>query len=604
MFKHSMKNRLVFALVVASLLFSPILTAMAAPLVSEVWVDDDFDSSTDGYGYTHFDSIQQAVDVVAASGTVHVAPGTYEVFQVFKPGLSLLAESGAIVDGNWIPSDLSTNGVAGGITVGAENVTIQGFTVQDCHTGIYVTGSLAPVGEPIEPLFEPDPETPFNALIQGNTINNCGYGIEAYGVGNTFKENTVTNIDWTGMYIYGIDTIIEDNHVNQAGEFGILFGGETATISENTATNTTVGLFGDGIMNSEVYNNTSHNNEAGLVLLGVGNQVYDNVFCDNDVLGIESISDNDYRVGEIEPVPVYTPNEYTGNIITGNGGESIPDATTQTSTRLSPLVIESGGIYCTTNNIFRGNHIADNIGYGLYVETASFRSKTDVPIIDNVDAILNWWGHTSGPFHPLSNPDASGQMVSDYVDYSPWLLAEPNAPAPVATLTDALMEGESIGIDGVVNAVVSSGEGTVTVGEYAENPTDTSLFGSVGSYADVYLTSPNDIEELVIYLYYEGTPENEEDLVLHWWNGSEWIACSDSGVDIENKYVWAVISSDSIPALTDLSGTEIGAGLVEPEGEDDPEDKEDLPDTGGLGISLYGFVVMAAGYYVSRKRED
>ena len=37
-----------------------------------------------------------------------------------------------------------------------------------------------------------------------------------------------------------------------------------------------------------------------------------------------------------------------------------------------------------------------------------------------VDAENNWWGDASGPVH-ITNPDGTGNMVSDNVDYSPWL---------------------------------------------------------------------------------------------------------------------------------------------------------------------------------------
>ena len=48
---------------------------------TEVWVDDDFNSSSsDGHlwGYDAFDNIQDAIDAVADSGTVNVAAGTYD----------------------------------------------------------------------------------------------------------------------------------------------------------------------------------------------------------------------------------------------------------------------------------------------------------------------------------------------------------------------------------------------------------------------------------------------------------------------------------------------------------------------------------------------
>ena len=44
---------------------------------SIVNVDDDFDSSTPGWGYDHFSSIQDGIDAVDVGGTVYVASGTY-----------------------------------------------------------------------------------------------------------------------------------------------------------------------------------------------------------------------------------------------------------------------------------------------------------------------------------------------------------------------------------------------------------------------------------------------------------------------------------------------------------------------------------------------
>ncbi|MGB2696674.1 MAG: right-handed parallel beta-helix repeat-containing protein, partial [Candidatus Zixiibacteriota bacterium] len=44
---------------------------------SEVWVDDDFTPSTPGWGYDHFDKVQDGIDAVAAGGTVNVLAGTY-----------------------------------------------------------------------------------------------------------------------------------------------------------------------------------------------------------------------------------------------------------------------------------------------------------------------------------------------------------------------------------------------------------------------------------------------------------------------------------------------------------------------------------------------
>jgi hypothetical protein len=58
---------------------------VASSEISEVWVDDDFDATTPGWGITHFSSIQDGVDIVNGS-TVNVAAGTYrEQLYIDKP---------------------------------------------------------------------------------------------------------------------------------------------------------------------------------------------------------------------------------------------------------------------------------------------------------------------------------------------------------------------------------------------------------------------------------------------------------------------------------------------------------------------------------------
>jgi len=38
-----------------------------------------------------------------------------------------------------------------------------------------------------------------------------------------------------------------------------------------------------------------------------------------------------------------------------------------------------------------------------------------------INAIDNWWGDQSGPYHPSKNPDGKGDEISDYVEFDPWL---------------------------------------------------------------------------------------------------------------------------------------------------------------------------------------
>jgi len=126
------------------------------------------------------------------------------------------------------------------------------------------------------------------------------------------------------------------------------------------------------------------------------------------------------------------------NVISSNAGTGIalsfapkflPD------TRPDPMTIDSCtisnnnayGIWCS--QLMPGDvevHHCDiwgNTGYGIYNHAYS------------VNAQDNWWGDSTGPFHPDSNPGGLGDTVSDGVVFRPWLpgpvgLAEEAGPRP------------------------------------------------------------------------------------------------------------------------------------------------------------------------------
>lgn len=70
------------------------------------------------------------------------------------------------------------------------------------------------------------------------------------------------------------------------------------------------------------------------------------------------------------------------------------------------------GVYATgnANPIINYNDIFDNLVNGIFNRDKSFV----------IDARHNWWGKDSGPQHE-SNPGGTGDVVSDAVDFDPWL---------------------------------------------------------------------------------------------------------------------------------------------------------------------------------------
>jgi len=117
--------------------------------IDEVYVDDDYDSSTPGWGVTHFDSITNAINNVEDSGTIYVNSGNYNENLVINKPCNLIGEDKATTtifgDGN--------NDV---IKI-YDETKISGFTIQN----------------------------------SGISQNNAG--IKIYSIKNIINNNTITN---------------------------------------------------------------------------------------------------------------------------------------------------------------------------------------------------------------------------------------------------------------------------------------------------------------------------------------------------------------------------------------------------------------------------
>ncbi len=64
-----------------------------------------------------------------------------------------------------------------------------------------------------------------------------------------------------------------------------------------------------------------------------------------------------------------------------------------------------------TSAVANYNYIGCGNTYGI-------RSNADYLMVDGTN---NWWGDASGPYHATLNPTGTGDAVSDYVDFDPWL---------------------------------------------------------------------------------------------------------------------------------------------------------------------------------------
>jgi len=94
------------------------------------------------------------------------------------------------------------------------------------------------------------------------------------------------------------------------------------------------------------------------------------------------------------------------------------------------------------------NEIHDN-NYGAISEP-----WFDGSTYHNVDlnAILNWWGDPTGPYHPTENPDGLGDEIFGDVLFDPW-----TADITADILCDGLLNWENVAPGGTV-------EGSFTIG--------------------------------------------------------------------------------------------------------------------------------------------
>lgn len=124
------RSKIIAALLVLVFLFlsSPAPEPLAAATL-EYWVDLAYNSSTPGWGLTHFSSIQAAIDVADSGGTIHVACGEYIENVLIEKSITL---SGAdpqttIINANRLDSCIRIYNVS--------HVRVEGFTLSGSKVG-------------------------------------------------------------------------------------------------------------------------------------------------------------------------------------------------------------------------------------------------------------------------------------------------------------------------------------------------------------------------------------------------------------------------------------------------------------------------------------
>jgi len=360
--------------------FSETIITVTAPLPAEVWVDDNYCATcgNDGHtwGYDAFNTIQDGIDAVAVGGTVNVMEGTYNEQVVFDKPVTLISDTG----------DYRTTGT---ILTGSGHI----FNLQNI-SNIAIQGFR----------FENVTDSP--AIFGGHT--NAGHNIVIQS--NSFINNYCHAVD-THYYDHGSGWLITDNridHVTGPNCSGLwLLPLSDGEISNNEISNTSyAGMILDAFENMVISGNTISDTPRKGIQVAHSSNV---TIRDNYVTNTNTLHYADE--GAITIYPDVSNIRVEGNTLTGNyQGFTVRDKSGTVS-----------DVYVNCNNIYGNN------GFGV----ANFAHGGGT-----VDATNNWWGDSSGPYHPSLNSGGTGDEVSDNVDFDPWLIAPPVGVCPPLAMSE------------------------------------------------------------------------------------------------------------------------------------------------------------------------
>jgi parallel beta-helix repeat protein len=210
-------------------------------------VDDDFDSTTKGFGSTRWDSIQEAIDNAHEYDPIFVFDGIYnESISIDKPcSLEGETRSSTIIDGD---------GNDDVLYITSEGVMVKGFTIQHCGKNPWNAGVSI---QPKRSLNQA------SIIIKDNNIinnKNCGIyietGLQLLSPSISILQNAIMYNNY-GVYIQqGPESKEFVSNTIQGNNYGFyLVGSSHDLIAANTIENNYVGLFLQDVKKSEIDSN-------------------------------------------------------------------------------------------------------------------------------------------------------------------------------------------------------------------------------------------------------------------------------------------------------------------------------------------------------------
>ncbi|OGH44996.1 MAG: hypothetical protein A3J14_03925 [Candidatus Levybacteria bacterium RIFCSPLOWO2_02_FULL_37_18] len=432
---------------------------------STVYVDDNFTSGSEfGTSTFPFNTIQEGINAVAASGTVNVAAGTYTE--------QLIVNKSVIVSGNnsatsiiQSPASLSTETDGDGTSI----VEITGSSVVVTFKNFTVRGDLGSITSAIHA------REGANATIQDNIISGtdslsgtlAGQGIlvgdsldgdtdvAASGT-NVISNNQLSGFHRTGIALLGVgnNANISGNTITGAGptssttQQGITIqDGASGSINSNTLRDfvytgsapqsATAVFLWDSANNISISNNVIENSQTGVMIqaaegvqvtsntISVTSAAASNMSSSNPAMGLWLLGRGATGTGCIDGdgstpgLGCSTGITLTGNSITGaQTGYGIRIAKTPELSFIPALTTLTTG--SNSNNTISGWNTGVWVGPSGSANSLTFQNSTllnNIGQINNTDssttvnAVQNWWGSASPSWTTI---------LSGLVNYDPW----------------------------------------------------------------------------------------------------------------------------------------------------------------------------------------
>jgi len=458
----------------------------------------------DGNFVGSYNNIQLALDAANSEDVLKVGPGTY------KQDLNT-ADTYLTIESTGTAAETV---IKGAVTIDSASTTIDGLTLKG---EVAVIGNSCTIKNSTLSKYSTSGETLLT--ISGNTtkITDCIF------------DTTYKSVQDTAVLITGGDTITidgcsftTDEGSTSAQDLAIdVAATTTSVVTSLTVKNSTFsGTKGTG------YRDASANKTTVTVK-------------DNSFDGFE-------RAFLID-------NSATGSSLT------VRVNTITNSTKKTLGAIEIDG---ATSVVIVGNTIKDNAGYSVLVDAnqdkvkvignnlldnvKGLKSSVTAATADHLKAENNWWGDASGP---AGEGTGSGDKVSTYVDYKPYLATSISSgqTALAATSLDAKT------VASVYVSDLDTAADLIWAAKYEANPQDVEPEYSplADAWFDVYIgTGPT--SAALIKLYADDIDSNTD---AYAWSAlkNKWMKCDDQGASSSGGYVWVKVSATEFPSLDDMA---------------------------------------------------